>query len=401
MRTLDDIIPPSRRPTMPAAPGEPPRRPPPLPPRGNRTPYVIIVVALLVIAGSVAALLHFSSAKIEITPTVSSLQVNTTLTAGPTGDVPFTIVSAKKTAQNAIPATGTKQASDAASGTITIYNTQGKTQPLIANTRFATDAGLIYRIHTGVTVPAGSASAPGTVSATVYADKPGETYNIGPSSFTVPGLAGTPEASAVYARSTAPITGGATGSVPVVDPGAEQGAASALESSLAAELPATLQAPEGYVLLPGAATTTYHELSPTAAEGEPGKANVIVEATVTGVAFPSSALAAAIASSSATSAGATLGQGTSLTVTPSSDFPATNGDSFTFTLSGTASLVATVDSGQIATAVAGKTKSQAQTALGSYPEVQRAVLVLRPFWRSTFPADPAAITVITTPPTAP
>jgi hypothetical protein len=336
-----------------------------------------------------------------VAPTVTSLPVEASLSAGPSGSVPFQLVTAKKSASNSLPSTGTKAASDSARGTITIYNTQSKPQSLVAQTRFATPAGLVYKIQKAVTIPAGTNDAPGTVSAEVVAAEPGATYNIPPSSFTVPGLADSPQATAVYGRSSAPMAGGASGSVPVVDPAAESQTVAALVESLGKDLSAGLEVPEGYVLLPGAATTTYHELAPVASQTA-GKADIVVEATVTGVAIPETALASAIAASSANGAAeATLGEGTTLTLTPTSLFPATNSDSFTFTLSGTAMLVAAIDPNQIATAVAGKSKSEAQTALASYPAVKRAVLILRPFWKSHFPEDPSAITVDVLPPAAP
>ena len=43
-----------------------------------------------------------------------------------------------------------KTANSSASGTITIYNTQSSAQTLVANTRFATTAGLVYRIRSAV-----------------------------------------------------------------------------------------------------------------------------------------------------------------------------------------------------------------------------------------------------------
>ena len=397
MRTFEDIVPPSRRTGPPGSPPPPPPggRPVPRPPR-SRFPYLIVFVALVVIAGSAAMLMYFSGAKIEITPSTSAAPADGTFTAGASSELPFTLVSTKKTASASVVASGTKQVSTSALGNITIYNTQSKPQQLVATTRFATAAGLIFKIPKGVTIPAGSADKPGSVTVQVVASAPGPTYNIEPSSFTVPGLAGSPEASMVYARSAEAMTGGAVGPVPVVESGDAQAAVDSLSSSLTTDLEAALasQVPEGYVLLPGAATSSYRELAP--APAETGKANIQVEGTITAVVFPSVALASAIASSTSGSNGARvlMSSGTTLILTPSSGFPSSNAESFSFSLSGTALLVSKVDSMQIATAVAGKSRSEAQIILTNYPEVKRAALVLRPFWRQSFPEDPAAITVI-------
>ena len=198
------------------------------------------------------------------------------------------------------------------------------------------------------------------------------------------------------------MTGGAKGPVPVVDPAVGRAAVASLESALENDLQAALsaQVPTGYILIPGAATTTYRELTAVPSQAA-GKADIQVEGTITAVLFPSVALAGAIASSSTEGAHVTLGQDTSLTLTPTSSFPGSNAESFSFSLSGTAALISVVDPGTIATAVAGKSRSEAQIALTNYPEVKRAVLVLRPFWRQSFPADPAAITVTMVEPDAP
>jgi len=43
--------------------------------------------------------------------------------------------------------------------------------------------------------------------------------------------------------------------------------------------------------------------------------------------------------------------------------------------------------------VAGKTRNSAETVLSSFPEIERATLILRPFWSTSFPDDPAKVTV--------
>jgi hypothetical protein len=231
----------------------------------------------------------------------------------------------------------------------------------------------------------------------VYADKPGDSYNVGPTSFTIPGFAGTPLSSQVYARSSVAIAGGASGTVPVMNSSDEAQAQKALMTALAPELTASLdsQIPAGYILVPGAATTTFMELAP-AASPTTGLVDVKEQGTISAVVFPNTALAKSVATSVAG-----LGyQGEPVSLLPASNLslvstglPDANATSFSFTLSGTASLVYVVDPTRIAAAVAGKTRSAAEVALTNYPEVKRAVIILRPFWRQTFPEDPSTIAV--------
>lgn len=352
----------------------------------------------LVIILSFGALFYFSNAKVEVTPNTVSAAVQSSFTAHQsTGDLPYEIITAQKVASQSVKSAGTKTVSTTASGLITVYNAQSKSQKLISNTRFATTGGLIFRIHEPITIPAGSAAKPGSVTARVYADKAGDSYNVGPTSFTIPGFAGTPQASLVYARSSSAMTGGASGTVPVVDAALEGDARRALITALTPELSASLesQVPSGYTLLPGAATTTFEGLASAPAPST-GQVEVREQGTITAVVFPSAALAKAIALSVVG-----LGyQGEPLSLLPTSNvrltsagLPEADAESFSFTLSGTASLVYTIDSTRIAAAVAGKTRSAAEVALTNYPEVKRAILFLRPFWRQTFPQDPSTITV--------
>lgn len=347
---------------------------------------------------SFGALYYFSSARVVITPSTVSAAVQSSFTANQsTGDLSYEILTAQKIASQNVKSTGTKSVTSSASGSITIYNTQSKAQKLIATTRFATPAGLIFRIRDAVTVPAGTTANPGTVKATVYADKAGDSYNVGPTSFTIPGFAGTPQASQVYARSTSSMTGGASGTVPVTDATEEEAARKALKEALLPELTQSIesQIPEGYILLPGAATTTFEDLA-SAPSPTTGTVDVKEQGTMTAVVFPNPALAKAVA----TSVSGLEYQGEPVELLPTSKLtlssdrlPDPDASSFSFTLSGTASLVYIVDSTRIAAAVAGKTRSAAEVALTNYPEIKRAIIILRPFWRKTFPEDPSSVAV--------
>ncbi len=367
--------------------------------RRSRFPYGTVIVVLVIIGASAGALSYFSSAKIEVLPDAASAAVQGSFTAGGTAEeLPFKLVTAQKEAVKTVKATGTKNVTSSASGMITISNTGATAQTLRATTRFATPAGLIFRIREGVKVPGGSAAKPGTVTAKVYADQPGASYNVGPSSFTVPGFAGTPQAEQVTAKSAAAMTGGASGTVPSVDPAEEASARAELRTALAPDLEKILleQIPAGYVFVAGSATTTYQ-----AAASAPGEsateAQLKEQGTITAVVFPNAALAKAIGMSVSDlnyqGAPLTLSGVESLKLTPAGAFPGSEEESFSFTLSGTAPLVYSVDTARIAAAVAGKTKSAAEVALTNYPEVSRAIIILRPFWRQSFPEDPAAITV--------
>jgi hypothetical protein len=416
-RTLNDIIPPSRRRTLGEdGAGSPPPAPPrplsdrpgsngPRPERAPRSkgrggfPYGTALVALLVVAGAVGALLYFSGAKVEVTPmtNTSSIASDFTATAG-TGDLPFEVVTVEKTASQAVAAESTETVNDPARGKIVITNTQPAPQNLIKNTRFQTPAGLIFRIHDSVTIPAG-----GNITTTAYADVGGANYNVPASTFTIPGLKGSKAFDQVTAKSTDAMTGGFSGTRPSVSQATDDAQNATNQSSLAQSLSADIKTkiPAGYILIPGATFVSYEPQPDTA--GDAGKVNVNEKGTETAVVFPEAALGKAIAYKVA---GTYSGQDvmlpdvSGLKLVPAINVAPVNGEqTFGFNLSGTAKLVWKIDTAKIAGAVAGKTRDSAQVALSGFPEVERAVLVLRPVWATMFPQDPTKITVTTVDPT--
>ncbi len=115
-------------------------------------------------------------------------------------------------------ATGQKVSDNAAdaSGIITIINTTNNAWPLIANTRFQTEEGIVFRIKDSVTVPPSTAEENGTIEIFVTADTldaheqmVGEKGNIEPAKFFLPGLREESQ-KLLYAESKEPMTGGVT-----------------------------------------------------------------------------------------------------------------------------------------------------------------------------------------------
>ncbi len=121
------------------------------------------------------------------------------------------------------PATGKKQLNEKASGIITVYNEYSTGQQLlVANTRFFSKEGKIFRVKKNITIPGFTKPKdeiiPGTVEVEVFAEEAGESYNIKPTSFTVPAFQemGSPKYFGIYARSTVAMSGGSTREVLVL-----------------------------------------------------------------------------------------------------------------------------------------------------------------------------------------
>lgn len=101
-------------------------------------------------------------------------------------------------------------------GTVTLINERDTPWQLVAFTRLQTEGGLVFRTQQQVTVPRATPQGFGTVEVGVVADETdayervvGERGNIEPSSFVLPGLR-EDSRKELYARSSAPMTGGST-----------------------------------------------------------------------------------------------------------------------------------------------------------------------------------------------
>lgn len=83
-----------------------------------------------------------------------------------------------------------------AKGTVTLINTSGTPQPLVATTRLLTPNNVLFRIAKSITVP-----AKGQINVAAAADQPGLPGEIGPTTFTIPGLKSARQKE-VYAKNT-------------------------------------------------------------------------------------------------------------------------------------------------------------------------------------------------------
>ncbi len=417
-KNLNDIIPPSRRRAMgegnmdmpsytssggdmpPASPTPPPSRPPMYdrPQRPRRSfPLGTAIVALVVVLVSVGALFAFSGAEVKVTATENTSSVQGEFVAAQgAGDLPFEIITVEKIATVSAPSEGTETVNQSAQGTITIENQQDTPQQLIKNTRFETPDGLIFRIRDSVTVPASAGGQPGRLDTTVYADATGDSYNIGPSTFTLPGLAGGATFTLVTARSAEAMKGGFSGPRPTVSAATREAKAGELRTKLAGEMDAALSeaVPEGFTLLKGASATIYEAQPDAAAAGN--NVELSEKGIARGIIFPTEALARSIAFQvvgAYSGQPVTLTDASGLTLAPVGDLPQVGATEFAFSLSGSTNILWIVDPARISGAVAGKSRDQAKTLLAGFPEVEQAELVVRPFWNTSFPNDPEKVTV--------
>ncbi|MDD5490105.1 MAG: hypothetical protein PHP25_05510, partial [Candidatus Moranbacteria bacterium] len=149
--------------------------------------------------------------------------------------IPAALEQITKEKSGEFDATGSQTGAGKAAGKVVIYNEfSSENQPLVATTRLETSDGKIFRLTKGVVVPGltqvGGETKPGAIEADVVADKPGEEYNIGPSTFKIPGFEGGPKYEKFHAESTKAMDGGSKGEAMTVT---SQDVASAKEKLVA------------------------------------------------------------------------------------------------------------------------------------------------------------------------
>lgn len=364
-----------------------------------------ILLSVVVICAAVGLLMStlFAGATVTVSPRTATVTTPATMQAqlnAPAGSLPYQVINSTRTASTSVPASGTKQVSIAASGPMTIYNTTTVGQDLVANTRFQTTDGKIYRVHADVSVPAAKGTAPGTVTVTVYADAPGADYNrTSETQFTIPGFKGTTKFDKFYAKAPA-LSGGLVGTQPAVADKDLATAQQALKQGLSDAMNQMLQneVPKEFMVVPGTLVINYDAISQT--PGENGTAILSQTANASANVLETRSLASAIAKQTVegyTGEALTFADLSQISIALATSSKATN--TLTLALSGTPKLVWQFDPNALQQALIGKPKSQFETILKTFaPAISCSTETpcqasIRPFWTSTFPNSAAKIEV--------
>jgi len=209
--------------------------------------FIIGGIICLLIIGFVV---YFSLSRAEVVlhPKTETMEFQTTLNIDKNiafidldnNKIPGQVFQVEKEKEKELPATQEKELREKARGTITVYNQYSSaSQTLVKATRFVSEQGKLFRTTETITVPGAKIEEgeiiPSSVDVEVVAAEPGEEYNIGPTSFTIPGFKGTAKYTGFYGRSNKPMTGGAVGRVKIVSAEDIQGAKDILIAELEEE----------------------------------------------------------------------------------------------------------------------------------------------------------------------
>ena len=170
--------------------------------------YKLIALGFLLLTVILLGLVVFMSSKraeIIVTTKLAPVDVTSDVIFGGSDShgIEYEIVTKEISDSRIFSPTGTKQEEGVAKGFVTLINDGALDQPLVATTRLLTDKGILFRLKDRVVVPANGELE----QVEVYADKVGVESEIGPETFTIPGL-NEAKQKIIYAKSDEAMVGG-------------------------------------------------------------------------------------------------------------------------------------------------------------------------------------------------
>lgn len=402
-----EAMPPSR--TRPAEPKAPVVRIERWKPKGPKSwrPWLIGGAAILLAGGAFTLLSTvFARADILITPVAETRDLRAPVTVTPDAKsvdtakrlIPGEMIEFTESHSVSIPASGKKYVSSRASGTITITNSySNQAQILIANTRFESREGKIFRLEKAVTVPAAGtkngALVPASIDAKVVADQPGEAYNISPSTFRIVAFKGTPRYSGFIGASDTAFSGGFQGEARVANDDDVRRGTEKVTAELFAKLRDDLggKVPEGFLIIDGA-----REIAISGVEVGRAASGEMLPVTATGkvraMAYRASDEADFISQLFSTDLPRSLVSSQSSIQRQGVSFDG-RARTLTMTLAGSAFLERRLDTTALTDAVQGKRETELNKAFSDLGGIESFELKLFPFWLSGVPAERAKIKI--------
>jgi hypothetical protein len=374
------------------------------PSRSRPRKKLIFIPLVLVIIG-IAAYFTLSRAEVEISPEIEIKNFEAILTIDKdikdidflAKSIPGVVLEESRTFPQEFPSSGKKSSEEKAEGIIRVFNDYQSDQVLVAQTRFQAplekfksslegDEEPWFKTVERVVVP-----AKGYIDVKVVAYAPGEKYNIEPSTFSVPGLAGTPQYTLVYGKSSEVMSGGSEKDVFEVTQEDLEEAEKILTEEAIEETKKTLKdkIPEGFVTLEeGFETEILEAFSLAKAGTESEKFIFQVKAKTQTVTFKKEDLENF--SKEFITAEISDDKSFDPKTLKIEYFPETidlEGEKITLSLKLKAKVYSAINETILKQALAGKSLTETQFFLQNQPGVIRAQVKLWPFWVKQVPED--------------
>lgn len=352
----------------------------------------------------------FSTATVTIVPKVARISLDGSYIARKDalpGELQYEVITLRKKMSKQLKATETTNSQIKASGKIIIYNNFSATpQRLIINTRFESEKGLTYRISESIVVPgvksAGGKKIPGSIEALVFADEPGEKFNMKVSDlkgdFKIPGFKSDKKYNYFYARLKTDIAGGSSGLVKKVPAKILSGARDELRANIKSEFLKESYAvkPQSSVLFADSYYIDYVSLPDSPLDAD--KVEISESAVFYGIIFDQAKLSSFVAKNKLSDyddAPVRLVLDDNAVVGISSDSKIKPWESNTLNLSikGGANIIWLYDEAVLQKSMAGFNGNDLNKFLASHPGIKEARAEVRPFWRRSLPSDPQKIKI--------
>ena len=366
------------------------------------------VVTLIVIILCLVFWLMSTTATVRVVLSQQTTSINdnfsTVRGTNSEGILAYQIVKLQEKTVRDVQPTSEEEVKRKASGQIVVYNKHNEESlKLIANTRFETPDGKIYRIDKAITVPGAKGSGddmiPGSLEVTVYADGVGEEYNIGLVDFTIPGLKTTPLYDDFFARSKTEISGGYNGVLKSASEEDIENTSLALQQELRKSLLGEIRSTIGdsLILYDDAVFIDFTMHVPTEVS-ENGMLTIEETGLLQAIVFDRKELSGEIAKKSLSSYDGSIVlvrnfDETHFVFENKEEFDPAVNESFNFILSGTPHIVWEIDEVVFKDDLAGLSKGSISTIIQSHPSVRKIEADIKPFWKQSFPDNPDSIII--------
>lgn len=379
--------------------------------RARRIPKKTLAFLMLFFGGVIVLQFGFAQTNVSIWPQTRELHIAETIYAKlqqETSDpekriIPGRVVEQEKEATKLFSSSGRKFKEGKAEGIIRVYNEHSTSpQTFVANTRFISEGGKLFRSKEKATIPGGYYDEKGkfvaeSLDVQVVAAEPGESYNIGTSNFSLPGLAGSALYTKIYGKSFQDMKGGAQKEVAVVTKEDLSGARDGLVESLTAQALESLRSkiPPSQLLVEKSIQSEVLTDRSLIKEGaELDQFNYVAKVKVSAFVFEkgdAELLAKHILKEHLQETEQLEKE--SVNIVYEGGERDQDSDTLAIETNIFAKSYHEIDARSLAEGLQGISKGQAANILSAYPYLARAELSLWPFWVNTLPKDPERVNV--------
>ena len=370
--------------------------------------WILAIICLVVLIVSVSFL--FQSATVTIVPKTVTVALDSTDVFTAVKDskdatvLPYMVMSLSGDTSINLPATQTKSVSNFATGKITIFNNYSTKPFVIAkNTTVLASNNQLYKITTAVSVPGYIKSSlgnlPGSVDVVVTAATSGEIANIDTATLTIPALAKKPQAGKIYAKTKTAISGGLSGILNTIPQASADAAYQSLKDQLKTSLlgKAKVQVPPGYLFFDGATVFETDDAVQSPYSKNP-EIPITLHGKLTAYLVKQDMLTQAMVQkfvNNYTGEPVMIPNISALTFVPSVTTPLNpdTNTSISFSFNGMIKIIWKIKTEDVQQALVGKDKSGFSATIAAIVGIEKADLVIKPFWKQSFPDDVKKITV--------